>query len=117
MTGRSTKRGNVGPFSPPPSPPPAKETLAKTPEASNIVPDVEMSPTGNLDFSPKPYFDHEPPATLQKRIPEDVAEFFFGPNDATPAKPIPPAIIYEKKAGVYSEAYRTPLLLATTISL
>ena len=73
-----------------------------------------MSPTGNLDFSPKPHSDQDTPATLQKRIPEDVAGFFFEPNDATPAKPIPPTAIYEEKAGVYSEAYRTPLILATT---
>ena len=115
MTGKSTKRGNAGPPSPPSTPPPAKEIFTSTPEVSNIVPDADMSPPAKLKISTNPPSDHEPSIDLQKRIPEDQEQHdFFDPNDVTPTPPIPQYTPYVKKAGVYTDPYRTELPLTAT---
>ena len=115
MTGKSTKRGNAGPSSPPSTPPPAKEKVTSTPEVSNIVPDVDMSPPAKLEISTNPPSDQEPFIDLQKRIPEDQEQQdFFDHNDVTPTPPIPQYTPYVKKAGVYTDPSRTELPLTTT---
>ena len=115
MTGKTNKRANAAPSSPPSTPPPAKEIFTSTPEVSNIVPDADMSPPAKLEISTNPPSDHEPSTDLQKRIPEDQEQHdFFDPNDVTPTPPIPQYTPYVKKAGVYHEPFRTPLVLTTT---
>ena len=104
MTAKSNKNACTGPFSPSPSSPPAKENLAATPEVSNIVPDVDISPPAKLIFSINHPTDQEPFQDLQTHIPEDPKqEAFFDLDDVVPTPLIPQYTPFVKKAGVYQE--------------
>ena len=118
MTNKGNKRTNAGPSSPPQTPPPAKENFASTPDVSNVVPDVEMSPLGKLEISTDPQAEQEPRPDLQRRIPEDQDEdFYFDMSDVIPTPPVPLSIPWVKPAGVmYTEAIRVePPLTATNV--
>ena len=115
MNAKSKKSAANGPFTTPPNSPPAKENLGATPEASNIVPEADISPPAKLANPLNPQLDQEPSQGLQKRIPEDPEQAaFFYLDDIVPTPLVPQYTPFVKKAGVYPEPYRTELPLTVT---
>ena len=115
MNAKSKKSTANGPFTTPPNSPPAKANLGATPEASNIVPEADISPPAKLANPLNPQLDQEPSQGLQKRISEDPEQAaFFDLDDIVPTPLVPQYTPFVKKAGVYPEPYRTELPLTVT---